>query len=411
MASAPAPLFQRRQSVGGLARLRHRDHHGALVNRRLAVAELGRVVDLGRHAAQLLDHEFADERSDPGGARADHHDPPDRLRTRRRQQLALEAHRVGAGRRAAAQRIDPGLRLLCDLLAQVVLEAALGGGHSVPLDEPRRAFDRHAVESHQAHAMRGELGQLAVLEHDGAAGMTEDRRNIGSNEVLAVAQPEHQWRRRLGGDQLVGLGLREHHDRERPAQFEHRLAHRLGQAHAGAHPLLDEMRDEFGVGLGTQLMTASDQLRAQFDVVLDDAVMNDRNRARLVRMGIALRGTPMRRPSRVANSDRSLKRRAIKRAAQVLELADRAADFHPGAADRRDAGRVVAAILQARERSEQNRHRLRRAHVSDYSAHASSTLSRIPLSLPIRAMRRQPFSDGSRERVRLVRPSASARSP
>ena len=147
---------------------------------------------------------------------------------------------------------------------------------------------------------------------------------------------------------------------------------------AGAHPFLDEMRDEFGVGLGAQLMAAPGQRGAQLDVVLDDTVVDYRDRARLVRMGIALRGAAMRRPSRMADSDRSLKRRAVERAAQVLELADRAADFHPGAVDRRHAGRVVAAILQPRERAEQNRHRLGRAHVSDYSAHADSTFPGLP---------------------------------
>ena len=108
----------------------------------------------------------------------------------------------------------------------------------------------------QAHAVRGELGQFAVLEHDGATGVAEDRRDVGGDEVLVIAQPEHQRRRGLRCDQLVGLGLGEHHDRERSAQFEHGLAHRLGQPQAGAHSFLDKMRDEFGVGLGAQLVAA-----------------------------------------------------------------------------------------------------------------------------------------------------------
>ncbi len=270
-----------------------------------------------------------------------------------------------------------------------MLEAGLGGGYRVPFDKPRRAFDRHAVESHQAHAMRGELGQFAVLEHKSAAGVAEDRRDVGSDEVFAVAQPEHQRRRGLRGDQLVGLGLGEHHDRERSAQFEHGLAHRLGQPQAGAHSFLDEMRDQFGVGLGAKLVAAPGKCGAQFDVVLDDAVMNYRDRTGLVRMGVALRGAAVRGPSRMADSDRSRKRCAVERAAQILELADRAADFHPGAVDRRHTGRVVAAILKPRERAQQNRHRLRRAHVSDYSAHPSFTFPSLPISLPVRARRRQ----------------------
>ena len=65
--------------------------------------------------------------------------------------------------------------------------------------------------------MRAKLGQFAVLQHDGAARMAQDCRDVGGDEIFAVAQAKHQRGRGLGRDQLVGLGLGEHHDRERPA--------------------------------------------------------------------------------------------------------------------------------------------------------------------------------------------------
>ena len=64
------------------------------------------------------------------------------------------------------------------------------------------------------------------------------------------------------------------------------------------------------------------------------------------------------------------------RCAQIFELALGAANFELAAIDdSRDAGRVVAAILEAAEPAEQDWVGLARPDVSDYSAHDRSLLS------------------------------------
>ena len=72
------------------------------------------------------------------GGSAYQHDPVDPLRALWKQ-LLLEGDPSRAQRGAAAQRVDPGLRLFADLLAQVVAIAGLGRRHRVPLDVPRPA--------------------------------------------------------------------------------------------------------------------------------------------------------------------------------------------------------------------------------------------------------------------------------
>jgi hypothetical protein len=65
MTSRAPSLFQRGEGIGGLAGLRNRYKHRALVDDRTAIAELGRIIDLDRDAGQLLDHELADQRRNP----------------------------------------------------------------------------------------------------------------------------------------------------------------------------------------------------------------------------------------------------------------------------------------------------------------------------------------------------------
>ncbi len=94
-------------------------------------------------------------------------------------------------------------------------------------------------------------------------------------------------------------------------------------------------------------MAAREQLGAQLDEVLDDAVVNDRDRAGFVRMRIFFGRTAVRGPSRVPDSYVTLQGRVRQQHPQVLELALGAPNFELAAIDDSgDAGRVVAAILK-----------------------------------------------------------------
>jgi hypothetical protein len=62
------------------------------------------------------------------------------------------------------------------------------------------------------------------------------------------------------------------------------------------------MGDAFGVGIGGKDVALGRQVAAQAFVVFDDAVMNDRDRAGNVRVGIALAGYAVGRPAGVGNA-------------------------------------------------------------------------------------------------------------
>ncbi len=121
-------------------------------------------------------------------------------------------HARRTGDRATSHRVDPGLRLIVNFLAQVVTEAAASCRGRVPFYLARNAGYRSAVEFHQADAAGSDFGEFAVFENHGAPGVLQDRGDIGGDEILGVAEAEHQRRRGLCGDQFVGLGLGHHHD-------------------------------------------------------------------------------------------------------------------------------------------------------------------------------------------------------
>src|ERR1700730_1596905 len=130
------------------------------------------------------------------------------------------------------------------------------------------------------------------------------------------------------------------------------------------------MGNQLGIGFRFELVSALHQVRAQVHIVLDDSVMDYRDRASLMRMSVGFRWPPVRGPARVAYPDMPIQRRFLDQLAQIVELAARPPDLEGGAAvKRRDSRRVVTAIFQPPQSAEQNRRGLARPDVSHDSAH------------------------------------------
>jgi len=119
-------------------------------------------------------------------------------------------------------------------------------------------------------------------------------------------------------------------------------------------------------------MPTGDQPRLQQNVVLDDAIMDQRDPAGfvLVRMRIWLRDAAVRRPARMPEADRALWQRCLRQP----DLADMLLNFKPNAVANGDPPRVVATIFESFERGKGHpRHinlRLRAPDIAENSAHS-----------------------------------------
>ena len=85
--------------------------------------------------------------------------------------------------------------------------------------------------------------------------------------------------------------------------------HRILQA-VVAHFTFDQVRDDFRVRFGLELVALRLELVLQIEIVLDDAVVDDDDAAGAVtvRMRVLLRRPAVRRPSRVADAVRAVDR-------------------------------------------------------------------------------------------------------
>ena len=276
----------------------------------------------------------------------------------------VEEDLAGIERDAAQRGVADRARLLVDFLQHEMLEAALFRHDRVPGDVLHLARDGLAFEVGELHAGRRDDGEVAVGEEEQVARVIENRRHVAGDEVFVLAQADDRRRPVARGNNLVGLVGRDDRDREHAGQQLHRLANRFFQRNlvpvaVGAEVLLDQVGDDFGVGLGAELVAFVDQLLLQADIVLDDAVVHDDDLAGAVamRMSVLFGGTAVRGPASVADAVGAVERLQPDDLFQVAQLAFGAAHLQAFAvAGDRDAGRVVAAILQPPQAIDDDRH-------------------------------------------------------
>ena len=295
----------------------------------------------------------------------------------------VEEDLAGIERNPPQGGVADGARLLVDFLEHEMLEAALLRHDGVPGDVLHLARDGLAVEVGELHARGRDHGQVAVGQEEQVARVIEDRRHVGGDEVLVLAQADDRRRAIARGHDLVGLIHGNHRQREDARQLLHRPADGFFQRYrpavaGGEVMLLDQVGDDLGVGLGGELVPFFDEPLLEREVVLDNAVVHhhDLAGAIAVRVGVFLGGTPVRGPAGVADAVGAVQRLEADGLLQVAQLAFGAADLQPVAIARHgDAGGVIAAVFQPLQPVQDDGHNPLLTNVSDNATHVRSPLA------------------------------------
>ena len=156
-----------------------------------------------------------------------------------------------------------------------------------------------------------------------------------------------------------------------------RSACRSGVREVARVGLLDQVGDGLGIGLGRERVAALLEPVAQLAEVLDDPVVDDRDLARavLVGMGIEVVRPAVGGPARVGESDGGVRRAIGDGRLEVREFPG--ALLHEQIArivDQRDAGRIVASVFEAPQPFDEDRPRLAGTRIADDAAHWGQAL-------------------------------------
>ena len=271
---------------------------------------------------------------------------------------------------AVADRLSDGLGLLVDLLEHEGLEAGLLCALVVPVELGDFVLDSAPVRTLERRALGPQRHDLAVARELHVTRLAEKRGRVRGKEHLVAPDPDHERHLVACADEEARMVVMDHDEREVALELVERETHCLDEV--AVVMALDEMRDGLRVRLGRERVAVGREARSQLTVILDNAVQDDRElRGSAAGEGVRveLGDRPMRRPACVAEAGRRARAVGAGAGLQVPERADRAHVVETISLEQRDAGGVVAAVLQALEALEEQRLALTRPDVSDDSAH------------------------------------------
>ena len=93
---------------------------------------------------------------------------------------------------AAEHGVGDRARLLVDLLAHEPVVAVLLRGGEVPVDVVGLGLGGAAVEVGHLDAVAGDRDDLVLAELEGVAGVLDEGGDVGGEEVLALADTDHE---------------------------------------------------------------------------------------------------------------------------------------------------------------------------------------------------------------------------
>ena len=117
---------------------------------------------------------------------------------------------------------------------------------------------------------------LVLADREGVAGVLDERGDVGAEEVLALAEPDHERRVAAGADDEAGLVLVHREQREGALEAADDRAERRGEVAVVRAVLATEQHGgDLGVGLAAERVAVGEQLGLDLGEVLDDAVVDD----------------------------------------------------------------------------------------------------------------------------------------
>ena len=252
-------------------------------------------------------------------------------------------------------------------------------GLAVPVDGASGSPNGSAVQRAHGDAVGCQHGELPVVEDEDLPRLPQERRDVRGDERLVAAEARYERRASAPEhDQGVRSISRDTGDCEGALEVSGRAQDCRNEPVALV--VLDEVRDDFGIGLGAKPMPVRRQRLSKLAVVLDDPVVDDGELGTAidVRMRIGIRRPAVSRPPGVADAQGAVGPVGRDQRLEVGDLAGRLPDVQRPFGDGGDPGRVVSPVLQPTKAGKDEGHRVAMADIADDSTHRR----RVPTLLP-----------------------------
>ena len=359
-------MAQRRQRIGRLAALGYEQRQAAFFEDGFAVAELARHIDVDRNAGELFEPVFRHHARIEG--RTAGHDG-DAAHAREIEIELRQRDRVVRSAQVGGERLRDHGRLLENLLLHEVAVIALFDRRGRCARSAHLAFDLGVLGVVDRRALARDNHPVAFLEVADLLRQRCKRQRVGAEIGFALAVTDHQRRTEPRADQHVGMVAKGNRQRKCTPQARQDFSDGFLRRAAFFHQLGDVMQDDFGIGIAFQRTPRLPQFGAQFLVILDNPVVDQRDTIGRMRVGVRGRGRTMRCPARVRDAHIACSRVRSEFGHEVRQLALCPATNKSAFVDSADAGAVVTAIFHALQAIDQPLHDRLVSDDPDNSAH------------------------------------------
>ncbi|EHM55865.1 hypothetical protein HMPREF9080_00374 [Cardiobacterium valvarum F0432] len=269
---------------------------------------------------------------------------------------------------AAFEGVGNRGRLFEDFFLHVVFVAAFAGEVGALFAFAFDAGDGGTESVVYLVAVFCDARTIVFLHGDEAAGDGQEGIDVGGGKVFADAEADDHRRTVAGGDDFAGTVGGEHSDGVGAAQTGSSGEH--GGVQVVAVMAVDEVGDDFSVGVAVEGVAARAQLVADFLVVFDDAVVDDGDAiAAHMRVGIPFAWHAVRRPAGVGNAARAAELLFLYFGDEARHFTDGAAALNAAIVIDGESCRVIAAIFEAFQAFEQDGGDVAFSNAGDDSAH------------------------------------------
>ncbi|MNM61389.1 hypothetical protein D3C81_726890 [compost metagenome] len=241
--------------------------------------------------------------------------------------------------------------LLVDFLEHEVTVGTLVGGFGAFVVLHGFALYRVTGQIPDGYLVAADLGDVAFFQVHEAVGHLAQGQLVGSQEVLPVAQTDNQRAAAARSQQAVWLVRADHCQAIGTVQLLDRSLQGVGQVRDGLQGVVQQVDDDFGVGLGAEYVAQALEFFTQFFVILDDTVVHHRQfLAGEMRVCIMLGGRAVGSPAGVGNTQLACQRIGGYSGFQFADLADAATTLQgPLLGEDRQTCAVITAVLQTLE--------------------------------------------------------------
>ena len=194
-------------------------------------------------------------------------------------------------------------RLLVDFLEHEVTVLALIRRVGAVLKAGYLPLDGAAIAIEYGNGVLSDIGDIAFFQEHEPVGHWQQRQLVRRDEVFANTHTNDQGAALTAYHEVLRFVGVYHRQGIGSTQTGDRRTHGIMEITQCAVVFLNQVRDDFGIGLRRKLETVSPQFLAQLLIVFDDPVVdNSQPVAGHVRMGVDLRGLAVGCPAGMGNA-------------------------------------------------------------------------------------------------------------